>query len=81
MAQSVVHDAVITTSIPVPTPEMAAVDVPTVVMRGAQTWPLLATAAERLAGMMPRARLQVLADAADHNLEPLSTAAAIRDAD
>jgi pimeloyl-ACP methyl ester carboxylesterase len=78
MAQSVVHDATITRTMSVPTPAMAAVQVPTVVMRGGQTWPLLAVAAERLAAMLPDARLEVLADAADHGLEPVSTAAAIR---
>jgi pimeloyl-ACP methyl ester carboxylesterase len=78
MAQSVVHDATITVDLFEPTPAMAAVDVPTVVMRGAQTWPVLATAAERLAALLPDARLQVMAGAADHGLEPVSTAAAIR---
>jgi pimeloyl-ACP methyl ester carboxylesterase len=81
MAQSVVHDAAITGAMPVPTPAMAAVQVPTVVMRGGQTWPVLAVAAERLVAMLPNASLQVLADAADHGLEPRSTAAAIRDLD
>jgi pimeloyl-ACP methyl ester carboxylesterase len=79
-AQSVVHDAVISTVLATPTPEMAAVEVPTVVLRGGRAWPLLVTAAERLAGMMPKARLQILPDASDHGLEPVSTAAAIRDA-
>jgi pimeloyl-ACP methyl ester carboxylesterase len=78
IAQSVVHDATLTGSMRVPTPAMAAVRIPTVVMRGGQTWPLLATAAERLAALLPDARLQVLPDAGDHGLEPLSTAAAIR---
>jgi pimeloyl-ACP methyl ester carboxylesterase len=80
MAQSVVHDAVLTTSIQVPTAGMAAVEIPTVVLRGGRTWPLLATAAERLAGILPHARLQILDEATDHGLEPASTAAAIRDA-
>lgn len=80
VAQSVVHDAVITTSMAVPSPEMSAVDVPTVVMRGGRTWPRLATAAERIAATLPRATLQLLPEAADHGLEPVSTAAAIRDA-
>lgn len=79
MAQSVVHDAVITTSMPVPTPQMTAVEVPTVVLRGGRTWPRLATAAERLAEALPNATLRVLPDAADHGLEPISTAAALSD--
>jgi pimeloyl-ACP methyl ester carboxylesterase len=80
VAQSVVHDATLTGAMPVPTPAMAAVRVPTVVMRGGQTWPIFAVATERLAAMLPDARLQVLPDAADHALEPRSTAAAIREA-
>ena len=80
MAQSVVHDATITGEMAVPTPAMAAVQVPTVVMRGGQTWPVLAVAAERLAALLPNATLRVLSDAADHGLEPVSTAAAVREA-
>jgi pimeloyl-ACP methyl ester carboxylesterase len=80
MAQSVVHDAVLITSMREPTPRMAAVATQTVVLRGGQTWPLLATAAERLAGMLPHARLQILEGATDHALDPVSTAAAIREA-
>ena len=80
MAQSVVHDATLTGTLSVPTPAMAAVGVPTVVMRGAQTWPVLAVAAERLADLLPNAKLVVLSDAADHGLEPRSTAAAILEA-
>ncbi|MCW2778555.1 MAG: alpha/beta hydrolase [Frankiales bacterium] len=80
MAQSVVHDAVITTTLSVPTPEMEAVEVPTVVLRGGRTWPVLATAADRLAATLPHATLQVLAGASDHGLEPVATAAAIRSA-
>ncbi len=78
IAQSVVYDAVLTTTLAAPSAEMAAVDVPTVVLRGGRTWPRLATAAERLAALLPQARLQVLPDAVDHGLEPVSTAAAIR---
>jgi pimeloyl-ACP methyl ester carboxylesterase len=80
MAQSVVHDAVITARLAVPTAEMAAVEVPTVVLRGERTWPLLATAAERLAGMLPNARLRIVEGAGDHALDPAATAAAIREA-
>ena len=60
---------------------MTAVAHPIVVVRGGRTWPLLATAAERLAGLLPHARLQVLERATDHALEPVPTAAAIREAD
>ncbi|WP_108251266.1 alpha/beta fold hydrolase [Planctomonas deserti] len=79
MAQSVVYDAVITGTLSVPTPAMAAVRTPTVVMRGGRTWPSLATAADELVRMLPHAKLHTLADAADHGLEPISTAQAIRE--
>ena len=79
IAQSVVHDAVLTTSLRVPTPAMAGVEVETVVMRGGRTWPRLASAADRLMELLPNARLQVLPEAADHALEPVSTADAILD--
>ena len=80
MAQSVVHDAVLTSSMPVPTAEMAVVTVPTTVLRGERTWPLLATAADRLAALLPNARLHMVDGAGDHGLEPVATAAAILDA-
>jgi hypothetical protein len=59
VAQSAVHDAVITGSMPVPTPAMATVGVPTVVMRGGRTWPQLATAGGAPRAMLPHARLQI----------------------
>jgi pimeloyl-ACP methyl ester carboxylesterase len=80
IAQSVVHDAVITTTMPVPTPAMAAVRVPTVVLRGGRTWPRLATAAQRLSTLLADATLRVVDGAADHGLEPVATAAAVREA-
>lgn len=79
VAQSVVHDAVLTTSMARPTPAMTRVDVPTLVLRGGRTWPRLVTAADRLVALLPQARLQVLPDAVDHGLEPVSTAAAVLD--
>lgn len=78
MAQSVVHDATIAATLAVPTPAMAAVAVPTWVVRGAETWPLLATAAQRLVALLPNAELHVLPGAADHGLEPTSTAELLR---
>jgi pimeloyl-ACP methyl ester carboxylesterase len=77
MAQSVVHDAVLTASLSVPTAEMAAVTVPTMVLRGGRTWPILATAADHLVGLLPDATLRIVQGAADHGLEPAATAAAI----
>jgi len=78
MAASVVHDATLTRDLAVPSPAMAAVGVETVVLRGGRTWPVLEDAAQRLARLLPHATLTVLPDAADHGLEPVSTAAAVR---
>jgi pimeloyl-ACP methyl ester carboxylesterase len=49
MAQATVYDAVITTDLAQPTPEMAAVTVPTLVMVGAETMPVLKEAAKLIA--------------------------------
>ncbi|MCS5729118.1 alpha/beta hydrolase [Herbiconiux moechotypicola] len=74
IAQSVVYDATITTTLAVPTREMVAVTTPVTVMRGERTWPLLESAAEELVRLLPGARLEVIPGAADHGLpaEPLA---------
>ena len=56
IAQSTVYDATITSVLGVPTPAMCAVDVPTVVITGAQTWPGLPESAAALAALLPHAR-------------------------
>jgi pimeloyl-ACP methyl ester carboxylesterase len=48
IAQSTVYDATITTELAAPTPAMAAVTVPTLVLTGAGTWPQLTRAAKEL---------------------------------
>ncbi len=48
IAQSTVYDATITTELATPTPAMAAVTVPTLVLTGAGTWPALTRAAQEL---------------------------------
>jgi pimeloyl-ACP methyl ester carboxylesterase len=78
IAQSVVYDATITTSLAVPTAEMLAVDVPTLVLNGAQTWPMLREAAQALAGAMPAARHMDVPGGADHGIPPAATAAVLR---
>jgi pimeloyl-ACP methyl ester carboxylesterase len=77
MAQSMVYDATITSTLAVPTAEMTAVTVPTLIMNGAQTWPVLRDAAHRLAKLMPDAR-HVEVPAANHDIPTAETAAAIR---
>ncbi|MBO3101876.1 alpha/beta fold hydrolase [Cellulomonas fengjieae] len=79
IAQSTVYDATLTSTLGVPTPAMRAVDVPTVVLTGAQTWPGLAESAAALAAMLPRGRHVVVPGGADHGIPAESTAAAVRD--
>jgi pimeloyl-ACP methyl ester carboxylesterase len=78
LAQSVVYDATITTELQRPTPEMQAVTIPTLVLRGEPTWPLLATAAQEITERLSNAELQVVPGDAVHGIDPTGTAAAIR---
>ena len=79
IAQSTVYDATITSVLGVPTPAMCAVDVPTVVITGAQTWPGLPESAAALAALLPHARHVVVPGGADHGIPPDATAAVVRD--
>jgi pimeloyl-ACP methyl ester carboxylesterase len=77
MARSTVYDAMLTTTLRVPTSEMSALTTPTLVLNGAGTWPRLRRAARLLAGVLP-AEHQELADGRNHEIPPASTAAAVR---
>lgn len=77
MAQSVVYDATICQAYQQPTEAMCAVAVPTLVLQGEQTWPLLRAAATQLADQLPQADLHVVAGTG-HDLDATGTAAAIR---
>jgi pimeloyl-ACP methyl ester carboxylesterase len=77
MAPSMVYDATITATLAVPTAEMVAVPVPTLIVNGSQTWPVLRDAAHRLAKLMSGAR-HVEVPAANHDIPPAETAAAVR---
>jgi len=79
IAQSTVYDATITSVLGVPTEAMRAVDVPTVVITGAQTWPGLPESAAALAALLPRARHVVVPGGADHGIPPEATATVVRD--
>jgi hypothetical protein len=79
MAQSVVYDATLTSTLAVPTAGMTAVTTPTLILIGAQTWPKLAQGARALAGMMPGAQLREVAGGQDHDIPTLATAAAVRE--
>jgi pimeloyl-ACP methyl ester carboxylesterase len=79
IAQSTVYDATITNALAGPTPEMAAVTTPTLVLSGAETWPALRDAARALADRLPAATHREVPGGENHGIPPEATAAAIRD--
>ena len=74
LAQSTVYDAILTRAVSSPTPAMRAVSIPVTILRGEPTYPILVTAAERLAAAMPTAELVVVAESHDHDFDPEATA-------
>jgi pimeloyl-ACP methyl ester carboxylesterase len=78
IAQSVVYDATISIDLQQPSPAMAAVATPTLVLQGDPTWPFLATAAAEITRRLPNAAHQALPVQAVHGMDPRGTAAAIR---
>lgn len=79
LAQSTVYDATISRDLGVPTAAMLATDVPTTIVRGEQTFPILIDSADRLAEAMPGSRLIVHPELRDHRLDPDVTAAIVAD--
>jgi pimeloyl-ACP methyl ester carboxylesterase len=78
LAQSTVYDAKLTALISTPTPEMLAVSQPVTILRGEQTFPLLITAADRLAKKMDSAELVIVPESVMHRPDPIATARVIR---
>ncbi|RKR76080.1 alpha/beta fold hydrolase [Frondihabitans australicus] len=70
LAQSTVYDQTLVSSVSTPTPGMLAVTVPVTVLRGERTFPMLITAADRLAATLPGAELVVSPESVDHRLDP-----------
>lgn len=52
---------------------MLGTGVPTTVLRGASTLPLVVTATRRLAAAMPTAELVVVPESRDHRVDPQGT--------
>jgi pimeloyl-ACP methyl ester carboxylesterase len=75
IAQSTVYDATITTELATPTAAMAAVPVPTLVLTGADTWPVLREAAKSL----PIGRYAEVTGGENHDIPVEATAALVRD--
>jgi pimeloyl-ACP methyl ester carboxylesterase len=74
IAQSTAYDATITRAFADPDPAWIAVDVPVLVISGAETWPGLAEAGQKLAGVLPQGRHQEVAGGADHGIPAEATA-------
>lgn len=77
-AQSAVYDTTITVAYAQPTSEMRSLKTPTLVLHGAETWPVLVTAAEVIADAVPGVVLQAVDGGAGHGIPPVATAAAMR---
>ncbi|MCO1656359.1 alpha/beta fold hydrolase [Pseudonocardia humida] len=78
LARTTVYDNRLVASVSTPTAAMLEVDVPTTVLRGDPTMPLLVAAAERLAAAMPGAELVVVPESHDHGVDPAGTVREVR---
>jgi pimeloyl-ACP methyl ester carboxylesterase len=78
LAQSTVYDNRLVAAVSTPTAKMLAVDVPTTILRGDPTMPVLVTAVERLVAAMPAAELVIVPESHDHGVDPEGTVRVIR---
>lgn len=76
LARSTAYDAALTLQVSTPTPDMLGVEIPTSVLLGVGTFPLLESAAHRLAEEMP-AELVVVPESVGHRVDPEATARVI----
>jgi pimeloyl-ACP methyl ester carboxylesterase len=77
VAQTVVYDAVLTRSPNVPTPQMARLDIETLVLSSGESWPRLREAARALPEYLARARYVDVPGGADHGIPAEATAKAL----
>ncbi len=73
LAQTTVYDTMLVASVSTPTAAMLGTTVPTTILRGEPTAPVLVTACNRLAAAMPRAELVVVPESHDHAVDPTGT--------
>jgi hypothetical protein len=73
LAQTTVYDNRLVASVSTPTAAMLGVDVPTTLLRGDPTVPLIVTAVEQLAAAMPGTELVVVPESHDHGVDPTGT--------
>lgn len=79
LAQSTVYDATIAAATSTPDRRLLALAVPTTVLLGAETFPVLERAAPMLVERMPSAELVRVPESAHHAIDPAATAAIIAD--
>ncbi len=79
LAQSCVYDTQLVQKVSTPTPEMLTVSQPVTVLRGEQTFPVLMTAADRLAAEIDHAELVVVPESIMHRPDPAATARVVRE--
>lgn len=73
LAQSTVYDTRLTLRLKHVDPALLEVSVPVTVLRGAQTFPFLLAASDRLASVMTDAELVVVPESIMHQLDPTAT--------
>lgn len=73
LAQSTVYDTNLVNASSVPSPEMLSVQQPVTIIRGEQTFPILITAADRLADEMDGAELVIVPESVMHRPDPVAT--------
>jgi pimeloyl-ACP methyl ester carboxylesterase len=74
LGQSTVYDTRLVAQVSTPTPDMLAVSDPVTVLRGEQTFPMLITAADRLAEEIEGAELVIVPESVMHRPDPAATA-------
>jgi pimeloyl-ACP methyl ester carboxylesterase len=79
LGQSAVYDVLLTREVSTPTDEMLSVGVPVTILRGEQTFPVLITAADRLAEQMDAAELVVVPASVMHRPDPEATAQVVQE--
>ncbi|MFB7894268.1 alpha/beta fold hydrolase [Microbacterium sp. NPDC056044] len=78
LAQSTVYDTNLVGAASTPSPEMLAVSAPVTVLRGAQTFPMLIAAADRLSDEIADAELVVVPESVMHRPDPAATARVVQ---
>jgi len=79
LAQSTVYDTNLVRAASTPSDEMLAVAAPVTVLRGEQTFPMLITAADRLAAEIDGAESVIVPESVMHRPDPAATARVVRE--